>query len=252
MCCVPQGKASYPESQPSLPVSENNRPRPTSMFATMPLTRTPSSSSHSAPGGPSSVATLQKSQSVRSGPPAKPPRKKRHAPPPPVAASNRQNAVNQSLPNIEEAATKEISVDVSTAVAHSRHSSHSSGFNETTSSPLESPGNSSHDSAAHIVVAPEADTQAKTDLNSGESSEVKDNLPSQDLTSEVSHPPSEAPVENTEQESSSNKIPDGDVESATLHRKRKAPAPPPVGECYFHYIGCMANPSYVQLYSNIL
>ena len=227
-----QGKMSYPESAPSQTEPENNKTRPKSMFATMPLTRSSSSSSNNVTSVQPTAATLQKSQSVRSGPPAKPPRKKRQAPPPPVAPSNRQNSVNQSLPNIDETTTtttKEISVDVSTAVAHSRHSSHSSGFNETTSSPLESPGNSSHDSTAHVTDAPDTNTQAKPDLDSGESSEVKDNVPSEDVVQEVSDSPSEAVAENTEQESSPSQPPGDDLESSTLHRKRKAPSPPPVG-----------------------
>ena len=125
-------------------------------------------------------------------------------------------------------------MDVSAAVAHSRHSSHSSGFNETTSSPLESPGNSSHDSNAHVTDTSETNPQAKSDLDSGESSEVKDNVPSEDVVQEVSDLPPEVVVENTEQESSPSLPPGDELESSTLHRKRKAPSPPPAGGELFY------------------
>ena len=184
------------------------------MFATLPLPK-PSSSNNN--GDPSSSATLQKTQSVRAGPPSKPPRKKRPAPLPPVATSMKQNSVNQSQ-NIKETKTKEISVDVLTAVVHSRTSSHSSGFNETTSSPLESPGNSSHDSTARVADIAEERTKTKP-----ESSVVTDNLPSRDSIPEV------VSIEITEPCLSNSTI-DGDGDSSTLRRKRKAPRPPPGGE----------------------
>ena len=211
--CLSQGKS--PSSTLS---SEIDRQRPSSMFATMPLPK-PSSSNNN--GDPSSSATLLKTQSLRTGPPSKPPRKKRPAPLPP---SMKQNSVNQSLPNVKGTTTKEISVDVLTAVVHSRTSSHSSGFNETTSSPLESPGNSSHDSTARV--ADIAEERAKTEP---ERSAVTDHLPSRDSIPSVVYVQPEPSIEITSPCLSNTSL-DGDGDSSTLRRKRKAPKPPPGGE----------------------
>ena len=71
----------------------------------------------------------ESSASGSSNVPRKPPRKKRHAPPPPGVAAFQTSS--------EGGAAEPLAV-----VTHSRHSSHSSGFDEN----LESPGNSSRES----------------------------------------------------------------------------------------------------------
>ncbi len=175
-----------------------------------------SSSSMSPPtattsSSPSEGSSQHESQMEGASPPAtlpgprKPPRKKRPAPPPPppppsAGSSNKplQVSVAQSQHN------------------HSRTSSHSSGFDESNVSPLESPGNSSRESTKT------AKTKTSIDATSIESSEVA-----------APHEQSVAPVMAIRVSTIAEVPPTtgatgGTQSHGTLSRKkRKAPAPPP-------------------------
>ena len=170
------------------PTREHHRTRPLSTYSSQ-----------------SSQGSGQGSKAI----PDKPPRKKRQAPPPPPGTKTALQVNTDSNKNAQ--------IDV----VHSRTSSHSSGFDETTNSPLESPGNSSRESTKlnnagsnHSVL-----TKTSNDATSIESSEVVS-------AKRANHLQASRAPEINKQTSATSIGSDTSTLSRTGKKKRKAPPPP--------------------------
>ena len=151
----------------------------------------------------SDLSSAPPPQSTKSAAPNKPQRKKRPAPPPPLPQSAPPPVVATST-----------GLKVQTKGVHSRNSSHSSGFDESNMSPLESPGNSSQESMKT------GKTKTSNDATSVES-EVEAATTTTVSASAPAAAAAAAPVPQAE----------ATVMAGTLGRKkRRAPAPPPPGE----------------------
>ena len=136
--------------------------------------------------------------------PNKPPRTKRKAPAPPPPPGAAAVATSAKV-STSETLTVSVTNEQTTKDHHSRNSSHSSGFDETNMSPLESPGNSSRESTK---TQESAKTKTSIDASSIDSSEMVQKTASSTVKAEIPAPIAEATT-------------------SLKRKKRKAPAPPP-------------------------